>query len=128
MSKTFDEIAERLSDLGKVIAYLESTPEDSWAVNVVRTKDGKNCLLGHVIDYVYGKGYEGNVMPAWDLFGEFWATEFMYYGVNDGTNPKYPQTTPKQRILAYLRNMQAGIEPTTYQSMELDARRYAEAL
>lgn len=125
MSKelTFDELAKKL-DLKKIVAYLESTPEDSWCTGVVRTKTGKNCLLGHVVDYVYGKDYEGNIMPAWDLFGEFYATEYMYYGINDGEDPKYPQKTPKQRILAYLTNMLNGTELTTYQSMEADARRY----
>lgn len=121
---TFDELAQKL-DLAKVIAYLKGTTEDSWCTDVVRTKDGKNCLLGHIVDYVYGKGYQGNIMPAWDLFGEFYATEFMYYGVNDGTNPKYPQATPKQRILAYLINMLEGKELTTYQTMEADSKRMA---
>lgn len=56
---------------------------------------------------------------AW-IVGEIdgWLRSTRIYPVNDGTNPRYPQETPKQRILAYLRALAAGDELTTEQSME----------
>lgn len=46
-----------------------------------------------------------------------WATTFMIYPVNDGENPKYTQETPKQRCLAYLKDLRDGKEKNTRQLM-----------
>lgn len=99
-----------MNRLAEVVEYLESTSEESWCVDVVRTKDGKNCLFGHLFD-LGGSDLMG-------LFEDSIATTFMVYPVNDGTHPKYQQPTPKQRCLAYLKDLQSGEEKTTYQLMK----------
>lgn len=102
-------------DLPKIIEYLENTAEDSWRTDVVK-KDGKNCLYGHLFDYGGNK--------VMDSFESHVATTYMFYPVNDGTHPKYPQPTPKQRCIAYIKDIQSGKELSTYASMELEYERY----
>ena len=113
-----DTVESKVADLHSFITYCENTNCDEWATDVVRTKDGKNCLLGHLVNYVYGRNYEGNIMPAWDLFEEMWATEFMFYPINDGDNPKYKQNTAKERCIAYLKNLWLGLEKPTWKLWE----------
>lgn len=95
--------------LDRIITYLEQTDEDSWCTDVVRTKDGKNCLFGHLFDL------GGSRLMDWF---ENIATTYMVYPVNDGENPNYPQLTPKQRCIAYLNDLRRGNAKTSYQLME----------
>lgn len=95
--------------LDTIIDYLEGTEEQSWCTDVVKTQDGKNCLFGHLFDL------GGSELMDWF---ENIATTFMVYPVNDGENEKYQQPTPKQRCIAYLKDLKSGKEKTTYQLME----------
>lgn len=109
MSK-YEEAAKAIDDLSSFIQYCQNTEEDEWAVDVVRTKDGKNCLFGHLVNWYYGKDYEGSISPIWDMFEATWSTTFAVYPVNDGHNPNYQQPTPKQRCVAYLKALWLGQE------------------
>jgi hypothetical protein len=101
--------------INDIISYLETTPDASWCTDVVRTKDQRNCLFGHLFEM------GGN--DLWDDFEEVYATTFMVYRVNDGNHPDYQQSTPKQRCIAYLKALAGGTELTTYQIMEMEAER-----
>lgn len=91
-----------------ILAYMEKTKPESWCVDVVKSKDGRNCFYGHIFD-----------MGGSALFNEFEniATTYMIYPVNDGNNPKYQQGTAKERCCAYLKNIIDGKEKTTYELM-----------
>ncbi len=95
--------------LEEILYYLENTTEESWCTGVVKTKDGGNCFFGHLFDL------GGNL-----LFNAFEniATTYMVYPVNDGENSKYQQPTPKQRCIAYLKDLISGKEKTTYELMD----------
>lgn len=100
-----------MPDLQTVIAYMETTTEDSWQTGTVRSKDGtKNCFFGHLFA-MGGSDEQGDLL--WHWFEDRWATTYMIYPVNDGENPDYPQPTPKQRILAYLRDLTDGTAKST---------------
>lgn len=105
-----------LVNINNIIKYMESTSEDSWCLDVVKTRDGKNCFFGHLFDY--GGGDNGHGSWIFEAFEEAFATTYMIYPVNDGTHPGYKQETPKQRVIGYLKNLRDGKEMTTYQSME----------
>lgn len=108
--------AAQLETLDPVIAYMEATAEDSWNLDTVRSKDGtRNCFFGHLFNMAPD---EDRANALWGMFEDLWSTTYRIFPINDGTNPSYPQETPKQRILAYLRALQAGDELTTEQSME----------
>lgn len=116
---TWEQVTEKLSDLKPFIAYLENTGEDEWQVNVVRNKGNtRNCMFGHLVNWFYGKDWEGNISPAWDWFEEMWSTSYQIYPINDGQNPRYQQATPKQRVVAYLKNLWLGLEMDTNTGME----------
>lgn len=111
---------EALKNLDSFIAYLEATKPEDWATDVVRTRDGKNCVMGHLVRWFHGDNNEGSISPIWDLFEEMWATTYMIYPVNDGDSPpwmnyKYDQSTAKERVVAYLKNLNSGREKTTGQ-------------
>ena len=107
--------------LDQIIAYMEGTSEESWCTDVVKTKDGSNCFYGHLFDF--GEGDEGG-SRLMDLFEETYATVFMLYPVNDGQDPKYPQATAKQRVLAYLCDLRDGKSKTTQELMAEEAASY----
>lgn len=107
-----------LKTLDSVIAYMEATEEDAWQVDTVRSADGTtNCFFGHLFN-MGGTDARGNAL--WDGFENAWASTYRLYSINDGENPRYPQKTPKQRVLAFLRDLNSGAVPTTPQQMEED--------
>lgn len=137
-----------IGDLRPFITHLETTAEDSWCTDVVRSPDGSaNCVFGHLFQYaadrasdvelpgsVHGRtDRHGRPLPAaevfanavWNEFEESWSTTYAVYPVNDGANPHYTQPTPKGRVIAYLRALAAGEEETTVRSMD---RAYQEIL
>lgn len=114
MSKLADVGVEIHDRLPEFINYCSATSENEWTTDVVRTRDGKNCLFGHLVDWYYGKGYDGNISPAWDMFEDIWSSTYMVYNINDGKNPSYQQPTPKQRCLAYLKNLWLGLEEPAF--------------
>lgn len=93
-----------------LIEYLEKTNSNDWIVDKVRTENGKGCLMSHIFDW--GGGDNGG-SEAWDWFEECWATTYMVYPVNDKQHPKYQQSDPKERCIAYLKDLQNGSEKTT---------------
>ena len=48
-----------------------------------------------------------------NFFEENIATTYMIYPVNDGKHPKYQQSTPKARSIAYLKDLRDEKEKTT---------------
>lgn len=119
-----------LKDLSSFISYLENTKDSEWQTNRVRSKDNqKNCVMGHLVNWYYGKGYHENISPIWDTFESMWATTYMIYPVNDGESPKwmnesYNQKTPRERCIAYLKNLNPGKEKNTRQLYEEDVKRF----
>lgn len=115
----FDHVIKKLSDLKPFVAYLEQTKPSEWQVDTVRNSNNtKNCVMGHLVNWAYGKDYKDNLSPIWDWFEEMWATTYMIYPVNDGNAPawmnhRYNQKTPKARVIAYLKNLIDGKEKTT---------------
>jgi hypothetical protein len=85
-----------------LIQYLKRTKDEDWTVDVVRTKDQKNCLFGHIFNW------GGNL--GWEWFESVIASTYMVYPVNDKEHPKYQQETAKDRCIAYLMDIQIGNE------------------
>jgi hypothetical protein len=77
------------------------------AMHVVKTKDGRSCVFGHIFDL------GGNHMCDW--FESNIATTYMIYPINDGTNPQYKQQTAKERCIAYLKDIRDGKQKTAPQ-------------
>lgn len=114
-----------LADLGPLITHLETTREEDWQTDIVRSGDGtRNCFFGHL--HAWG-GDDAHGSALWDAFEELWSTSYRIYPVNDGKNPDYKQPTAKQRVLAYLRNLGSGAELTTCQSMEAEYQAHLAA-
>jgi len=128
--------------LDDIIGMVEATAEDAWQVDVVRSEDGsRNCFFGHLHAYASQRAAHlaaDSIPPffrerrpdltaqdvfasaVWDWFESAYATTYAIYPVNDGQNPSYPQSTPRQRVLAYLRALASGDELTTMEAMDRD--------
>lgn len=116
---------DKLSDLQPFIQYLIDTKEEEWAVGVVRTKGNKqNCLFGHLVNWAYGKEFEGDVSPIWDIFEARWAMTYTVYPINDGKNPEYQQSSPKQRVTAFMQNLWLGLEADSNTLWEQEYERH----
>ncbi len=129
--------------LGQIIEHLQRIPESRWGVDVVRSGDGtQDCLFGHLFRYGQHLSAFATTIPAgdehvtseekfanrlWEWFEETWATTYKIYPVNDGESPAYPQATPKQRVLAYLRALNSGAEHPTQDSMQREVCRREHA-
>lgn len=88
--------------LQNLIAYLERTKDEDWTTDVVRTKDGKNCLFGHIFNWAGNRG--------WEWLENIVASTYMVYPVNDKAHPSYQQDTAKERCIAYLKDIESGAE------------------
>lgn len=77
----------------------EAIPEDQWCTGGLADQDGRRCAYGHCCNI--------------DKFGVNFTDEsraLLQLGwyptvVNDGHSPRYQQPTPKQRVLAALRDL-----------------------
>lgn len=106
------------NDLGSFIKYCEATKPSDWYLQKVRNKGNtKNCLYGHLVNWYYGKDYQGDVSPIWDAFEEV-GSSYYIFPINDGTNPRYPQKTARERCIAYLNNVVSGDELWTAAAMD----------
>lgn len=116
---TIDHVVDKIGDLPSFIKYLENTTDNEWQTDFVRNSaNSKNCLFGHLVNWFYGKDYDGVISPAWDMFEETWATTFEIYEINDGRDKRYPQPTPKRRCIEHLKNLWLGLAEPTWVQME----------
>lgn len=106
--------------LASLIEHLERTTDAQWLVDRVRDNHtGAGCLMSHVFDWGGGDtpitdGFNKNGgTEAWNWFEAIYATTYMVYPVNDGENAKYQQVTPRERCIAYLKDLRDGNEKTT---------------
>jgi len=111
--------------LKEFISYCETTNDNEWGTKVVRNKaNTKNCMFGHLFNFGSNKGGEKLANVYWDFFEGSIATTYMVYRVNDGQHTGYQQTTPKERCIAYLKNLENGSEKTVIKQMEEDCLNY----
>lgn len=96
------------------IDKFEAIPEEKWAINVLQTIDGRRCAIGHCLGSRLPEGVVLTVLSSGSLNDEVRVLQNLFrdhlcFGivvkVNDGTDPRYQQETPKQRILAALRDI-----------------------
>lgn len=126
MSEFLKAINRLSTDIDSFIKYCKSTTPEEWCVDIVRSKGNKkNCLYGHLVNWYYGKEYDGDITPIWDAFEEV-GTTFYVYPINDGTNHNYQQPTARERCIAYLENIRDGKELWTAKAMELEMKKYQE--
>lgn len=104
-----------MKTIQEIIDYMEATPEDSWLTGYVRATDQRNCFFGHLFNMEQDQK-EANHL--WNWFEEMYATTYMIYPVNDGEAPEYQQPTPRQRVIAYLKDLRDGNAKTTHQLMD----------
>lgn len=81
------------------IAFFEAIPEDQWTdCGQFRDGQGRCCALGHL-------NREGAI--GLGSLPQYQASNLSIVSINDGDDENYKQPTPKQRVLAFLRDLPA---------------------
>ncbi len=106
---------DKVTFLTGFIEYLKGTTKESWCDLVYRTKDGRNCLFGHLVEY-FDVPDDTNISPILDTFENNFASTYMVFPVNDGKSNIYLQDNPRDRCIAYLTDMANGKTPTTWET------------
>lgn len=102
------------------IPYLESKREDEWIDIIFANKDtSKRCVIYHFLGFV-GQDYpEANCSNNLDWYeANVCFIQRAGCEVNDRNHPDYQQATPKQRSIAYLKNLLAGKELTPMEMLD----------
>ncbi len=91
-------------------AKFQAIPEEKWCSDYYSNK-GQCCVMGH-LGVRHEDWSESDEATAFrELFSDQKLNEV---SINDGRNPRFPQPTPKQRILAaldFIAGKQAQKEP-----------------
>ena len=91
-------------DVDYFITKFEAIPEELWMIEYFEEvqKDGRitRCALGHCGASDANYSEEAKTLNL--------LLNYLVAGINDGANDRYQQPTPKQRILAALRDVKAG--------------------
>jgi hypothetical protein len=77
------------------IAKFEAIPEEKWTTDTYRDAAGRCCALGHCKEGIEQR----------ELSNRLLMVGASAIQVNDKKNRRYQQPTPKQRILAALRDL-----------------------
>lgn len=92
------------------IAKFEAIPEEQWAICMfIDTTRERRCASGHCrnVKFVSGLTIAEPTAESDRLHRLFRLNDLTVFEVNDGLEHRYPQPTPKQRVLAALRDIQA---------------------
>lgn len=84
-------------DVYYFIKFFAAIPDERWCVAQATDAEGRNCALMHTEKAGLG-GLVGR------LFKEQ-GSGYRVARINDGLDPRYPQSTPKRRVLAALRDI-----------------------
>ncbi len=87
-------------DKAHFIAKFEAIHEDFWCAGRFEDDDGAKCARGHCGATVFRMHTPEND-ALYDLFPGILSPQF----INDGLDKRYQQPTPKQRVLAALRDL-----------------------
>lgn len=86
--------------------FFSGIPDEKWCTGAIRNGEGQCCAVGHV----NGKANPGALTDALnpsknpeDSYGT--ANYRSPASINDGEDIRYPQATPKARILAALKDV-----------------------
>ena len=84
------------------IEFFEAIPEEKWTVGSFIDEQGQCCAYGHLgcRDGQFPEPVDSDALC--DLFRDCSVVR-----INDGQDARFKQPTPKQRILAALREIQA---------------------
>lgn len=102
------------------IPYLEATPEESW-IDVVfaNTDTSKRCVIWHFIGFVGQDNPDVKRSSNLDWYdSNVCFIQRAGCEVNDGNHPDYQQATPKQRSIAYLKNLLDSKELTPMELLD----------
>lgn len=124
-------------DVDYFIRKFEAIPDERWCEYDVDVEGAQHCVLGHCGVRCRDDGHytETRISKALERLCQSQLGEAPDY-INDGCDPRYPQPTPKQRILAALadikrqqeqNNLRQVAEPLRAMNQNRDAQDSGDA-
>lgn len=92
-------------DKAHFIAKFEAIPEDRWCKGQIEDDSGRCCAIGHCHPVLGGLCSEGEALARLFPGERHNCGKLIVARINDGEDPQYQQPTPKQRVLAALRDL-----------------------
>ena len=93
-----------LKTIDDFIAFYEAIPEEDWCCKYYHRTDGRHCAIGHL--YAAVRDNADGVVRHLQLM----SAGHVITAVNDGRVGAYQQSSPKARILAYLKDVKKGVQ------------------
>lgn len=123
--KMLSDSHQRVEFLKDFFSYLSKTNEDDWCTDICRIEGGKqkNCFIGHFVNFMEISDDE-IASDAIDLLEGSIITSFIYYQVNDGKHPDYPQSNPKERCLNMVLDLISGKLSMTLEGMQQESLKF----
>lgn len=96
------EVPEEFKSIEELISYYESIPDENWMTGFYYSTERQTCCaLGHLNFHINGGEH------IWNNFAKIIPNYFInnkvnLASVNDKICKDYQQTTPKQRVIAFL--------------------------
>lgn len=96
-----------LQELKQDYEFFSSIPAERWITGDYCDDFGR-CAIGHrfaIETFITGQlnqdiiRYENGIS---DIYENMWGARRTLPDINDGEDPRYPQSTPKERVLAFL--------------------------
>jgi hypothetical protein len=87
-------------DKAYFIAKFEAIPEDKWTTRHYRNDEGQCCAVGHCLPLT---GTQSQEKSDFLILGH--RSYLNFIEINDGRHSRYQQPTPKQRVLAALKDL-----------------------
>lgn len=72
--------------------YFAGIPEEKWCVIEIENDSGQRCAMGHLVCV--------GASEAFNTFRDLLGNSVSVTSINNGDNPRFPQPTPRARILA----------------------------
>lgn len=116
--KSLSLIENKVEFLNGFIQYLNKTDADNWCTDICRDPKGRNCLIGHLVDYMEFPDHGIKMNNLIDVFEYEIASTYAVFAVNDKRNDNYQQPTIKERCIAFMENIMNGKEKTTKEWMD----------
>lgn len=88
------------------LAKFRAIPDELWCVKQYHGAGWQRCAIGHTQGYKMA-GQERALIALFDTLGKGRHGQACK-DINDGLDPRFPQPTPKQRIIAALEMIESN--------------------
>lgn len=85
--------------------FFAAIPDEKWCRFQLLDNEGRSCARGHLGSRLpTGQIVATEPLEVLEFYKLLGASKWIVTNINDGVSVNYPQTTPKERILAFIKD------------------------